>query len=152
MARENSDKSNRYFVMKELMKLCKEVHNGRYKVHRGAVNWAEFNFDKTPYPLAIVVDDRSFLRQFNAATITLEMMMPFKGNVGDEPFGAVQDEAIEELSQDAELIFVKLLNVRHPATRDSLISKVDQTSDSIQEFSDSNRGIQGIVASVSIEY
>lgn len=144
----------------ELLKICRGIRGAereiKYKVVRGAVNWAAWDFTNHPLGISVHCDDASFLRGEgeDEATLTLEMMQRLPDDVNE-----IQDDVLDDLVDDAAEIFDALedAKIEEEDFADSedmnpAVIKMDRTRDSATEVSDVSRHVQGIIATVFVEY
>ena len=136
-------------VARVAQQALREVSNGRYRrVVRGAVNWANFPFDRYDWAAAVLVDHASLLRRWNKAAITLEMMTRMPENVDE-----IDDDLTDLMRNDALLVWERLASnqtsPREPGL--PLVMKVDASNDMAMEVSDASLKIQGVVATVWVE-
>lgn len=140
-------------VLKHIRDVCEKLNNGRYHVVRGGVNWVKWNFKQHKYGIAVVVDEGSFLREQNDATITLEFMTELSGTAPAP--GKLKDSIIDEMVVDATLAFERICD---PDVRDPndpgmpLILMVDRESDTLMEVTDVIHMCHGIFVSAEIRY
>lgn len=141
MARARSKLIN---VVKEL---CKKERGGSYHVHRGPINWAAFDFTKYPRAISILLDETAFMRDFNPAILTLEVMTTMPEG------GEIDDTKIDEIHDDLESIFQKLLQSRDPDDATApIVWRLVHNSDNAIEVSDVQLKVQGVIASVRLDY
>jgi hypothetical protein len=133
-------------LMSELVKLCQKQRNNRYLVHQGIIVWQDYDFSQPA--LSIQVDEQSFLRPdaINYTIVSLEFgerMEP-----GSVP-GLNRDLQTNQLNDAAE-IFESLEQINIDG--DDLIFRIDRTTDKAYPWSDAEKKVQGLVASVYVEY
>lgn len=135
-------------VMRAVVKLARQVAARRYKVIRGAINWAAYDF--TQPGIAVFADEATFLRNDgdNRAVITLEFMTRLPDNVNE-----IDDDLMDDLHDHAAWVFSELEDMRDPNDASvPIISRLDKTTDSAQEVSDSAYKTQGLIATAAVEF
>lgn len=143
-------------VATKVVDLIKEVSNNRYnKVVRGHLNWSDFPFDRYPWGAAVIVDQATLLRRRNTATLTIELMTQLAMSVDE-----VNDDLMDKMRSDAVVVWSKLNDLTRIGTTQldptddglPVLYRVDNTSDAVMEMSDVSEKIQGISATVTIEF
>ena len=135
-------------AMKGLVSLWNEQRGGRYRVHRGAVNWAQYPFDQYPHGVAVMLDDISLVRRdgFREGTVGIEIAqkLPDHSDVAN-----IDDDLLDEIRDDVETV-VAAWEVALSSVGDQAVFIVKRNVSNISEFSDSNRQIQGLVVILKV--
>jgi hypothetical protein len=142
--------SRRRKVIEEFQRRLTDLRGGAYHVSRQPINWSEFPFDQHPKAVAIIVDESTFLRRDNSATISLEFMekMP-------DEYRAVDDASMDLMYEDAVQVFESVADCDNRDPDDSglpLVYKLDRQSESAIEVSDTSLKVQGLVATASVQF
>lgn len=141
--------SPRRVMLDTLKQICKDTRNGKYFVKRGAINWMSHDFAKMPEAISIQLDRVSLFKQsgINDGIITLEMFASMK-TVKEVP--EIEDEVMDQLLEDAEEIFTKLMQAEDGG--DAIVLKMEQDSTEVVESHDVSLRVQGIVVSVPVSF
>lgn len=137
--------TGRSAMAQRMLDAWRQVRNGRYWVRRGAVNWAAFDFSKNPFAVAVMIDEATFMRPINDATVTFEVFTRIPEQGGDP---LLDDEEIEKLVDDAvEVILLGSAFDQGPFRYEPL-----ENSARVVECSDSSLGVQGVVISFDVKF
>lgn len=140
--------SSRKVMMDTFRKLCEEVRGGIHFIKRGPIDWSSFNFDENQRAIAILVDDTSFLKDINDASLSFEiagrMIQP-----EDRP--NLDDGLLDEMIDDAEWIIRSLIDSKDKQG-DSVIMKAGFNDARIVEFHDVQLRVQGIIAFIEVSF
>lgn len=145
--------SQRTVVLNTLLDLCAAVGGGRYFVHRGAVNWGEFDFSRYSAGIAVLTPQFTLLGiSFNTMTITLEFVqrLPSGERVYDTVKG-LNDEEIEGLVEDSRIILLDLQKSKGTDGSSTILRIVSNRIEG-QEMANLDFSIQGVQITFSIEY
>lgn len=141
-------------LMHTVLRLCRELRTNKgankYRVFRGAVNWAAHDFEAYPVAISVHCDDTSFLRGEgnNEAAISLEMMMKMP-----ESAEGIDDDVMDDITDDAAQVFEKLELERDPEDSSlPVIVRLDRARDTAIEVSDPSMGVQGVVATTFVQF
>lgn len=149
----SSVSSQRTRVLAKIIDLCKEAGGGRYFVRRGAVNWAEFDFNRHPAGISILTPEFTLLgAQVNSITVTLEIVqqIPDGERLYRETDG-LNDEEIEGLVEDARIIVLGLKSAKDESGDATVLRIVDNRIEG-QEMSNLDFSIQGVMVTFTVEY
>lgn len=121
---------------------------GAYKfVHRGAVNWMEFDWQKYPLAASIFVDESALWRVGIGLPLTISLEVGAYLPDNQEELDA---SMADTLYRDARGVFEELLSASDPSGN-SYVLKADRRVASAQEWMDATRNVQGIVVTVPVE-
>jgi hypothetical protein len=130
---------------------------GRYFVRRGPIDWLHFDFVSRPYAVAVVVEASalpipgSFLGQgevFRKLTVSFEIFQKMPES-GEQP--ELSEEVQEQLENDAVAVIADL-HTRTASDGSKLIDGIENPDNAMSDWSDATIGVQGIVASIPINY
>lgn len=139
-------------VARELDRLIREQWDGYYAYH-GAINWARHDFDASPNICAYMFSDQTFLDEMvNTCTLTLEMMTKMDAPSEGEEATGINPTVSALMKYDAIVILRKLFKAKRPKSEDNLTGGPVIRSDLIQEISDSNLNVQGIIVRVQLQF
>lgn len=140
--------SARKVTMDRLRALCEEVRGGVYFVKRGPIDWSSHNYDENQRAISILLDDHSFLKDINDASISLEfggqMLRP-----DERP--DMDDGLLDEMIDDAEWIIRSLIGSTN-SQGDNIILQAKIKDARIVEFHDAQLRVQGIVAFFEVNF
>ena len=145
----SESRTARRVLMETLRDLADSLHNGRWKVRRGATNWAVWPFADHPWGCAIIAAETT-LGSEQSATISLDM---FTAIPGDELRDrGIDDGVLEEILCDVETLFRQL----HEAV-DGRGDAVTLTGIKIHraaavEAHDPNIGAQGVIVTFEVDF
>ncbi|PHR91970.1 MAG: hypothetical protein COA69_09400 [Robiginitomaculum sp.] len=135
-------------VTKTLMTFAEGMRGGRWKVYRRAVDWSKFSFTNHPYAMAVMLDNTSLFRNekgMHTATLTLEMFtrLPVEAE-------GIDDKVLDSIHEDA-LQLLNMLKTAVDDNGDSIVLKMGTTGNAAEVY-DASLSVQGIVASVNIDF
>lgn len=131
------------------------TRGGRYTVKRGAVNWAAWDFARSPYGIAICHDQGFIFGSGGKAggrrgTVTLEMATPMRG-AADKQEDGIEDLVLDELLEDAARIIDAVAGMSDSWGNPLLLGFM-RSSATFMEYHDAARLVQGIVAEFEVDY
>lgn len=135
-------------LAERLLVLWRAVHNKRYYVKRGAINWTSHLWDKHPFAVSVGLDDSTFLRPQNHATVSFEIFTKLK-----DPSDAVNgyDEVSQDDLLDDAVQVIQGLSQAVDANGD-FIADVLPMSDNAIEAHDTSLGVQGLVINFQVGF
>lgn len=145
--------SQRTRVLAKIIDLCKEAGGSRYFVRRGAVNWAEFDFNRYSAGISILTPEFTLLGvQLNSITVTLELIQSIpEGERLYRETDGLNDEEIEGLVEDARIILLGLKAAKDESGNAIVLRIVDNRIEG-QEMSNLDFSIQGVMITFTVEY
>ena len=145
--------SQRTRVLAQIIDLCKQAGGGRYFVRRGAVNWAEFDFNRYSAGISILTPEFTLLGvQLNSITVTLELIQSIpEGERLYRETDGLNDEEIEGLVEDARIILLVLKAAKDESGNAIVLRIVDNRIEG-QEMSNLDFSIQGVMITFTVEY
>jgi hypothetical protein len=140
------NKSPRRVAAESLKFFASTVRGSSYYVKRGAINWANFDFEAHPRAISILFDEQSLLKEINDCRVSLEMFSRLP-----EVETGIDDGLMDELFEDAEYIFRSFVNALD-GQGNSVVLSADQPGVRVVEAHDANLGVQGVVVMMNITY
>jgi len=144
----------RQAVLSTLINFVRSIDNGKYFAKRGAVNWAEFDFDRHPYACTVVVTRSGLGRCVGESDGLTPMLidMDFTMKIPDQnaEIAEINDEALERLYADAEAALNHLQ--RSIVEGFSDVFRLNRQTAEAIEFHDPQVLVQGIVVSFSVTF
>lgn len=142
--------SARRFLTQTLQNIWLEQRGNTYRTaHRGPINWATFDFESSPRAVAILLDECSLFRDkrgFIRAVLSFEVF----AQLNDQP-EEIDDGLMDELYEDIQQVMRKTQSLTD-AAGNPLIAKLDTQSANAIETHDATRSVQGLVATMQIEF
>ena len=142
----------RLVMLRTLAKIIKGMRSGRYRVHRGPIDYPTFDYQSTPFAASILCPDFPLRKQgndfFHRGTIIIELTTRL--NQPNPP--GLNDAIIDQLSVDAEGILLKLENARNDQGDPVILAVSKDPAPRCREMSNSDWGIQGIELTVIVDY
>jgi hypothetical protein len=122
-------------------------------VRRGAVNWAEFDFNRYSAGISILTPEFTLLGvQLNSITVTLELIQSIpEGERLYRETDGLNDEEIEGLVEDARIILLGLKAAKDESGNAIVLRIVDNRIEG-QEMSNLDFSIQGVMITFTVEY
>jgi len=144
-----STMSGRRRIAQASMNAFSRLRDGRYSVHRGGVNWAEYPFGERPYAVAVTVDNASLLRDRGPG---LRMTLGFEifASLPDSP-DDLDDSLLDDLYDDV-LAVLSFLQQAKDDRGNSIVTRLDRSVGEAAEAMDADRGVQGLVVTIPVEY
>lgn len=152
--------SPRVACLVKLLQLARKIHQRRYYVRRGPINWSAFAFERYPFGIAILTPEFSLLGDehgMDGATITLELVqrMPDETLDRDQQRDGLDDIGLESLVTDAHDLIGQLERSQYPNNDfvcTLLRPSAAEPQVSAQEMTSEDWGIQGIQATFSVRF
>jgi len=133
-------------VMDKFLELWGEVRNQKYEVHRGAVNWPNYDFDKHPLAVAVMMDECSFLGQINEGIVSFEI---FAKITDDKKLNDVELETQLNNVMNVIHLFNKSISSIDP--RRSIGAVLPKSEKCIEHY-DISLNVQGLVILFSVKF
>ena len=131
-------------VLSRFIKLWETVRNQKYTVFRGAVNWPNHDFQKTPYVVSVGMDECTFLREINEGVMSFEIFAPI-----------VKEKKINDVELDIQLMNVMEIMFEFGKSKNldgRSIGIVLPKSETCIEYYDSSLNVQGLIILFSIKF
>jgi hypothetical protein len=127
----------------------KRVHGGRYKfVKRGPVVWAKHDFQAFPFAVCFMFDECDLFPDENGKSVAIvgfELMAAISGN-------DIDDGLLDEMFFDVRHVIRVASSSIDEESQMPLITRRFRDLNKAVEVSDSDRGVQGLVTNVKIEF
>ena len=122
-----------------------EVRNSAYFVRRGPIDWNAHDWKAKPRAVAVIIDDCTFLRQINEASVSFEVFAAIPKD-GDN----IDDTLTDELFNDAALVLNSLVTEKD-SNGDSIATLLPKSELAIECY-DMDLKIQGLIITFTIKY
>ena len=140
--------SPRKVMMDTFRQLCRDVRGGVYFTKRGPIDWSSFNCGEQERAIAILIDDHSFMKDINDASITFEIAGRM---IQPEQRPDLDDGLLDEFIDDAEWIIRSLID-SVDTQGDPVVLKAGFADARIVEFHDVQLRVQGIIAFIEVSF
>ncbi len=137
--------SPRRLLLKAIKKAISETGGGKYKYHRGAVNWLKWDFNKYPIGVSITIPEDDDSGQTTEATVNLVFMSRMPA-----PLDEQAEDLLEDFRDNGRAIFESLHQVKMPGSEDSLVLSVDRLP--TVELADADKELLGMSVPAVLGY
>lgn len=154
MAETPMNRSARRNVISAFKDAAAVVHNGRYRVKRGFVNYATFPYDKHPYALAVRIAQEAFIataqQAESTATHAMEMELEFTKLLADQSEDpSVDEDFLDECYEDAQEIVRQVMKRKDVVGDDVAVHVIGREADPMLSL---DLGIQGLTVGLRVDW
>lgn len=143
--------SARSDIFRTIKETVKELRGGKYFVIRGALDWANFPFNRWDYACAILMDETTIRKECNEMTLTLEMGTAMDPPPEENQLPEINDDKLDHLIEDASSVVLELVQkINNSGDNEALGVKENKIN--AVEFYDATKRVQGIIVPIPISY
>lgn len=140
--------SNLSEIMRTVLQLWREERNSRYFVHRGAINWAGFPFEKHLFAVAVLLDESPLLRDSGDMRVSFEIFTRIKP---DPTKPGIDDLTLDDLREDCQNVLASLRATKRQGEDEKLILGIFPQP-AIEAHDVDNMGVEGIIARIRFSF
>lgn len=142
--------SSRRELLQRVMQLWRRVRGGSYHPRRGPILWQSWDFGSRPRGVAVMVPETMPFAP-DSGTDRMELELEIGASWAPGSLEEFDDDLLDEMFDDFDWV-VRSLEQEKNSAGDSLAMHVRKKEAVVQEWSDMNFGVQGLIVSIPVQY
>lgn len=144
-----------YNLQETVLKLWREVRQGRYHVVHGYVNWGTFDFDSHPLAVTIMTADETLLGPpeqlgTNYLTLSVETMCRIPQRKRKDGVEGIEPLIAAAMKQDIYWTMARLQEALYPDSDDNIVQRIETASGVAVDIADMGNKLQGVTFTVNL--